>query len=171
MICVALCFQSSSPAIPHTTWLRSQPPSGTLVTCVLRNTAGARATTSRRRADSQSHSSLAQSSCRKCQNLLPARSFLCLSMKRFLLKCMWCYKWMKSMNQINLKHIGFQTCLKWSPNWCVSSTLFIKMAFLMSSCYRNLQSTGQTSTFVYLYHSFLTKEQGFIKEINHLCTV
>lgn len=41
----------------------------------------------------------------------------------------------------------------------------------MSSCYRNLQSTGQTSTFVYLYHSLFTKEQGFIKEINHLCTV
>lgn len=96
---------------------------------------------------------------------------LCLSMKHFLLKWMWCYKWMKSMNQINLKRIGFQTCLKWSLNWCISSTLFIKMAFLMSSCYCNLQSTGQTSTFVYLYHSFLTKEQGFIKEINHLCTV
>lgn len=94
---------------------------------------------------------------------------LCFSMKHLLFKCTWCYKRMESINQINLEHIGFETCLKWSTNWCVSSTLFIKTAFLMSSCYHNLQSTGQTSAFD--YHSFLPKEQGFIKEINHLCTV
>lgn len=146
------------------TQLCSQPPSRVLVMYVHWHTSGlvpheSRFTKSSLNAHAESDS------------LLPARSCLCLSMKRSLLKCTWCYKRMKSVNQINLKHIGFQACLKWSPNWCVSSTLFIKMAFLMSSCYRNLQSTGQTSTFVYLYHSLFTKEQGFIKEINHLCTV
>lgn len=170
VICRALYFQSSS--IPqHHGALQPAPP-GTLMTRVLQNTAGARATASCRRAFTEPLLLAGSVTiCRKCQNHLPARSFLCLHTKPFPFKCTWCYKRMKSMNQINLKHIGFQTCLKWSPNWCVSSTLFIKMAFLMSSCYRNLQSTGQTSTFVYLYHSFLTKEPGFIKEINHLCTV
>lgn len=33
VICIALYFQSSFPANPHTTWLHSQPPLGMLVTC------------------------------------------------------------------------------------------------------------------------------------------
>lgn len=162
VICVALYFQGSSLSIPTPNPAIS--PRQACLWCVYIDTHQG---CCHRRAGSKSSFSAHAVGA----SLLPARSCLCLSMRRSLLKCTWCYKRMKSMNQINLKHIGFQACLKWSPNWCVSSTLFIKMAVLMSSCYRNLQSTGQTSTFVYLYHSLFTKEQGFIKEINHLCTV
>lgn len=44
---------------------------------------------------------------------------------------------------------------------------YLLIGFLGAPCCHNLQCAGQTSTFVYLYHSLLTKEVAFIKEINH----
>lgn len=153
VLCTALCFQSISPATPHTPRLCSSLPRA----CSQRD----------RRGWSHNKFALPQPFCKIFYGV---DFYFVSAWKLFSSNAHGCYKGMKSMNQINLKRIGFQTSPKWSLNWCVSSALFIKVAFLMSSRYCNLQSTGQTTAFVYPYHSFLAKVQGFIKEINHLGT-